>query len=156
MAVITTDEVKVFLQISDTSKDDLIDALIPVVEADITQECNQLPTDVGIKIPASMMIGYLMNKWQSGGKSLGISSESQGEYSYVNTSEFGNNTGYPASITGMLKKYKIARVHFGSVMQTSRDRRGFTPAQLASDLYIAGVEQELLKESGDSVPVIVP
>jgi hypothetical protein len=146
MAVITQDEVKTLLQITDSSKDDLIDMLIPIVEADITKECNVLPTEAGVKIPASMMIGYLMNKWQNGGASLGISSESQGGYSYVSTSEFGNNTGYPASITGMLKKYKIIKPHFGSIMQSSRDRRGMTPAQLATDVYVPGVDQELMNE----------
>jgi hypothetical protein len=138
--------VKVFLQITGTAKDDLIDALIPVVESDIESECNWLPTDAGVKIPATMMVGYLMTKWRGGGASLGISSESQGEYSYVNASEFANKTGYPASITGMLAKYKKTRVHFGSKMQANQDRRGMTPVQLANNEYVEGIDGEILDE----------
>jgi len=45
-----------------------------------------------------------------------------------------------------LNKWRKTRVHFGSIMQSSRDRRGMTPAQLAKDEYVPGVDQELMNE----------
>jgi hypothetical protein len=164
-AVITTDEVKIFLQITDTSKDDLIDALIPIVQDNIIEYCNDDFTTnsvqsfpVGLKLVASQMIGYDMSIMSGGGGSIGMQSESQGEYSY---SRYSSNSGiageYPASILASLNKWRKTRIHFGSVMQSSRDRRGLTIKQLADNKYIAGVENELIYDTDENgVPVIVP
>jgi len=150
MAVITTDEVKVFLQISDASKDDLIDALIPVAQDNIIEYCNDTFSTgfpAGMKIYAAQMIGYDMALMSGGGSSIGMQSEDQGEYSYDRGSASSGQTGeYPASVLAGLNKWRKTRVHFGSIMQSSRDRRGMTPAQLAKDEYVPGVDQELMNE----------
>lgn len=163
MAVITTDEVKVFLQISDTSKDDLIDALIPVIQDNIIEYCNDdftvnsvqtFPT--GMKLPAAQMIGHDMAIMSGGGGSIGMQSESQGEYSYTRSNQ-GSVGEYPQSILASLNKWKKTRIHSGSVMQLSRDRRRLTIKQLADNNYIAGIENELIYETDEnSLPVVLP
>jgi hypothetical protein len=141
MAVITLTEAKVFLQISDTSKDALITALIPIVDADIQDYCNITDTSKpGLKIPASSMIAYLMNKWTSGGSSVGKSSEAQGGYSYTNTPEFGASGGYPATVYGALDKYRMARIGTPKKVQNYRDTRGWTAQELVTNEPEQGVQ----------------
>jgi hypothetical protein len=146
-AIITTDEVKVFLQISDTSKDDLIDALIPEIEANIKEYCNTdftLGWPSGMKIIASKMIGYTMAEMSGGGASIGLQSESQGGYSYTrNTSSMKSEGEYPQSILSALDKWKVSRFQFGSKMTQARDKRGLSLESLASDRQRYSVENEL-------------
>jgi len=149
MAVITVDETKVFLQIasSDSSKDDLIEALIPEIEANIKEYCNQAfaTWPAGIKLVASKMIGYTMSIMAGGGGSLGMQSESQGEYSYSR----GQNeaTGeYPAEILASLNKWKITRAKFGTIMQQSRDFRGQPVEELAEGEYLNGINGVTLED----------
>jgi hypothetical protein len=150
MAIITRAEVKGFLQIKDSSKDDLIDALIPEIQGDIVAYCNNSFMDsngadawpVGIKIPAAMMVGYTMTE-MAGGTSVGLKSESQGDYSYTKDTTTG---AYPDSILKKLDKWRIVRAHFGSKMQQNYDRRGMTPKQLAEDQVVNGIDGELLNE----------
>jgi len=150
MAVITTDEVKVFLQISDASKDDLIDALIPVCQDNIIEYCNDTFATgfpVGMKIYAAQMIGYDMALMSGGGSSIGMQSEDQGEYSYDRgTASTGQVGEYPASVLAGLNKWRKTRAHFGSKMQANQDRRGMTPAQLATGAYVQGVDGVVLNE----------
>jgi hypothetical protein len=141
MAIITTDEVKTFLQITDSSKDDLIDALVPVVDSDITQYCGVSPTAAGAKIPAAMMVGYLMTTMAGGGASIGNKSESQGEYSYTKE----ETRGYPLSVMMMLDRYKVLVPRYGSKMQQPRDRRGESISALAADKYADGVDGIVIK-----------
>lgn len=135
MAVITLDEVKTFLQITGTAKDDLIEALIPQAEAIITNWCNKDYSPdwgVGFKIPAAMIMSDLMNSIASGG----LKSESQGEYSYTRD----GSVGLSSSITMLLAPYKVARAHIGQPLTQSNDRRGMTLTQLARDKRYLEVE----------------
>lgn len=126
MAVITLSEVKVFLQIGDTSKDALITALIPQVEEAIKEYCNVAfvdPWPVGLKLPAALMIGHDMAAMSGGGTSIGLQSESQGDYSYSRgTGTNGANQGsYPDVVLKRLDPYKVSRVHFSTVQTQPRD-----------------------------------
>ena len=46
-------EIKAFLEMTSTSKDDLIDRLIPVIESDIREYCNNGFRDEGVYIQSS-------------------------------------------------------------------------------------------------------
>jgi hypothetical protein len=140
MAVITLAEAKVFLQITDTSRDALITALIPEIEAHIKEYCNvdfADPWPAGLKLISSKMIGYTMAETAGGGSSVGLQSERQGEYAYTRGTTDG---AYPVSILNSLDKYKVSRVHFSTVQTQPRDRRGMTDSQLANDLYVNNVD----------------
>lgn len=138
MAIITLAEVKVFLQISGTSKDALITALTPEIEGFIKEYCNDdfmssdaVPVEewpAGIKLPAAQMIGHSMAEMSGGGASIGLTSEDQGEYSYTR----GETTGsYPPGILAKLNQWRKVRTHFGSYMQQPRDFRGLTTEDIA-------------------------
>lgn len=148
MAVITLEDAKVLLQITGTSKDDLIELLIPRIEAFIRKECNQAFTTWpdGIDLVAAQMIGFQMSQMAGGGGSIGLQSESQGEYSYTR-GQGGANGAYPDSIMKALSQWKITRVHFGTVRQQNMDRRGMELAQLAADEYADGVAGEKYEDS---------
>lgn len=140
MAVITLAEVKTFLQITGTDKDTLIEALIPQAEAIITNYCNKdysADWPVGMKIPASMIIGDLMGAMAGGGASVGMKSESQGGYSYTRD---GGTVGLSASTSMLLDPYKVTRAHFSTIQTQPRDRRGMTNGQLAEDKYVDNVD----------------
>jgi hypothetical protein len=142
MAVITLAEAKVFLQISGTDKDALITALIPEVEAFMREYCNVNFTDpwhAGMKLIASQMIGYNMAEMSGGGNSIGLESESQGDYSYSRGTGNGSES-YPVSITKKLDKYKVSRTHFGQYLTNTNDKRGLTLGQLADDKFVNSVE----------------
>lgn len=148
MAVITLAEAKVFLQITGTTKDALITALIPEIEGHIIAYCNtdfyntaDPPVQVwpsGIKLTASQMIGYNMTTMSGGGGAIGLQSETQGGYSY---SRGQNSSGmaYPDSIVKSLDKYKITRASFSSKMSQNNDRRGMTSESLAQGKYFDDV-----------------
>ena len=121
-SLITPGEVKIFLQMSGSTQDDLIENLIPVVASHIENHCNNnfassssypyvdspysltgyytVDSGVkdypeGLKLPASLMIKHLINSIDSN-----ISSETIGAYSVT----YNNN--YPNSILGLLTPYK--------------------------------------------------
>lgn len=107
MAIVTLSEVKTFLQITDTSKDTLITALIPAIEADYLKIRNYAfdLDDDGVTIiypdgsdyTASLMIGYALNK-----NNTGMKSESLGDYSYTKQDLIGE---YPAEISKRIKTF---------------------------------------------------
>lgn len=152
MAVISLEYAKTLLQISGTTKDLLIEMLIPIVEDNIKEYCNDDFLDdstppveawpAGMKLSAAQMIGYSMSIMSGGGNSIGMESESQGEYSYTRETPAGSaGVGeYPASVLASLNKWRKSRIHFGSVREQSRDRRGLTLPQLAADKYVPGVD----------------
>jgi hypothetical protein len=112
MAIVTRDEVKTFLQISDTSKDTLIDSLIPQVEADFliirNKAFDEDSNDVieypdNCELVASQMIGFHMTSMaQSGGA---FQSESIGSYSYTAKGSEDNILGYPKQIVSRIERY---------------------------------------------------
>lgn len=101
MAIITLAEVKTLLSISDDTKDDQIELLIPIVEDFVVRYCNDDFGDgdgvtsfpAGLKLPASQLIKFAMTY-------KGVSGESIGDYS---VSFFG---AIPESIRTGLKPYK--------------------------------------------------
>lgn len=114
MAITTLEKVKTILQISDTSQDDLIEALIPLVEADFlmirnkafdteyNEDTEEYDTvyPIGSELTAIKMIQHQLSNI----KSQGVSSESLGDYSisYDNAMLV---DGYPKSVVGGIKKY---------------------------------------------------
>lgn len=146
MAVITVSEVKTLLQISDSSKDALITALIPMVQDEVIEYCNYgFGTDLdpvaedwpsGIKIPVAKMIGYNMAQMSGGGASIGLQSETQGGYSYQREGSNGSGSqvsgGYPPSIYTSLDKWRRVSVKNPQKLTQFRDRRLLTLQQIAS------------------------
>lgn len=105
MAIIDLATTKTFLSLTDTSKDALITALIPIIEADYLKIRNtDFDTDDdgvtvypdGASYTASQMIGYQLYK------KIGVKSESFSGYSYQ-----GEETirGYPKTIVDAIDKY---------------------------------------------------
>lgn len=115
--VITIDEVKTLLKITDTTKDDLIETLIPMVQDDISTYCNTTTFYNGMKPCAALMINYLM----SASENTGLQSEGIGTYNYQRAS--GKN-GYPDMIYQTLDKYKISSTKGGSIRLKQNDKRG--------------------------------
>jgi hypothetical protein len=104
MSFISNEEVKKILQITDASKDDAIDLLIPAVQDFIKTYCNNSFLNSegaesfpdGLKLPVAKMIGIDLNK-----KILsGTQSESLGDHSISFTGD------YPASILKTLNHYR--------------------------------------------------
>jgi uncharacterized repeat protein (TIGR02543 family) len=126
-------EVKTLLQITGTTKDDLIAMLIPIVQDDIILYTNNLFADEdgvsdwpqGIKLPAAEMIGYQMAVMSGGGASIGMQSESQGGYSYSRGSgpEVKGESGYPVSIEKKLNKWRLVKVVYTQILTQYRERR---------------------------------
>lgn len=106
MAIVTAEEVKALLAIpsDDVTKDDLIEAMIPIVEDFVKRYCNDEFTDGegvtsfpgGLKLPAAQLIGYQL-------EFKGVAQESIGDYS---VSYFAN---IPDGVKAMLKPYKKLR-----------------------------------------------
>jgi len=146
MAVITKTEAKAFLGITDTSKDSIINILIPEIQGQIEEYCNTDFLDdngvevwpAGIKLTASKMIGFNITELSGAAGSIGMQSESQGGYSYTKAAT--GNQDYPLSILSSLDKWRVARVHFGSLQTQSRDRRGESIESLAKDKYLDGID----------------
>lgn len=113
MAIVTLEQVKTFLQITTDAKDDLIEALIPEVEADFLLIRNREFEDDsnddivypdGAALVASQMIGFLMSDMmKSGGV---VKSETIGSYSW---SADDLSAGYPKAITRRIKRYINAK-----------------------------------------------
>lgn len=140
MALITVDEVKTFLQISGTSKDDLIEALIPEIEDELRSACNRTFLDSdgneawepGLKLPAADMIAFRMDK------SRDLKSETQGGYSY--TRQDIGASGYPVTIEKKIARYTFVSGKFAQKMQAFRDRRGIDLEALEEGKAIRGHE----------------
>ena len=114
--IITRDNTKVYLQISGTAKDSLIDALIPQIEADYllirNKEFDVDSNDYvdypdGSELIAAQMIGYQMSLLANQGGGLDMQSERIGDYSYTRKAggkvEYIN--GYPRSIVGRIERF---------------------------------------------------
>lgn len=149
MAVVSLADVKTLLQITGTEKDPLITLLIPKIEAFIRKECRvdfQDPWPDGLDLVASQMIGFQMSQMSGGGGSIGLQSESQGEYSYTRGSG-GANGAYPDSIMKSLWQWKVTGVRFAQKAEVSRDRRNLTIGSLAEGNYVRGVEGVIIADS---------
>lgn len=140
MALITVDEVKTFLQISGTSKDDLIEALIPEIEDELRSACNRTFLDStgaeawesGMKLLASDMIAFRMDK------SRDLKSESQGGYSY--TRQDIGASGYPVTIEKKIARYTFVSGKFAQPTSAFRDRRGMSLEDLSKGKVWNGLE----------------
>lgn len=144
MAVITLAEYKTLRGITGTAQDAQISALIPIVQEEIIQFCNQdwnagtadedFPD--GLKSVSANMITYQMSGAQAGGKKA----ESIDGYSY--TKDDVGDSGYPVGIEKGLARYRVASVKYGSKQTQFRDKRGM------------GIEALAEGESSYSVPGI--
>lgn len=137
MAVITLAEYKTLAGISDTTKDALITALIPLVESDIIAICNydfgagtaDEDFPAGMKLYASQMITYQI---ASSGKVPTMQSESIDGYSYTRADM--GASGYPASIeSGLASKWRRASFKATQSAGMYRDRRGQSPSELVNE-----------------------
>lgn len=134
MAVITLAEAKTLLQITDTTKDALITALIPIIEDEIREYTNQEWTDAPdtpiwqnwMKLPVSRMIGFNLNK----NAGNGLRSESIGTYSYTKAAMSGS---YPTEIMNAFDKVKVARIQQPKKRQQYREMRGLDEWQLTQN-----------------------
>lgn len=150
MAIINLETVKVLLQISGTSKDELIETLIPMVQDDVITYCRNTFEDedgitvwpAGIKIVAARMIGEQMAEMSGGGVSIGMESETQGGYSYTRGTgvEAKGQSGYSTKTEGMLNKWRLVGVQFAQKMQQYRDRRGLNEQEIAKGYASHGTE----------------
>lgn len=151
MAIIDVDTTKTLLQISGTTKDDLIEMLIPMIQDDVITYCRNTFEDAdgvvtwpsGIQIVAARMIGEQMAETAGGGASIGLTSESQGGYSYSrgsDTSASQGRSGYSLRTEKMLDKWKQVGGVFAQKMQAYRDRRGIDGEDLAEGKAIHGQE----------------
>jgi NADPH-dependent 7-cyano-7-deazaguanine reductase QueF len=106
MAIATLAEIKTLLQITDTTKDELITMLIPEVESDLLEFMNNTFDGVypeWLKPYLADMINYRIQK-----RSGGIASESIARYSVSYKSSQDFIAGYPAEIMkGLYKKRKL-------------------------------------------------
>lgn len=111
MAITTLAGYKTFYNISDTTKDVQISALIPVVEQEYLDVRNvpfeEDPADtivypVGSDVVANMMINFQLSLIEDNGRVA--SSEKIGSYSISYEGSSGGS-GYPSSITGKIKRY---------------------------------------------------
>lgn len=101
MAIVTLAEVKTLLSISDDTKDDQIEMMIPIVEDFVTKYCNDDFTDedgvtsfpAGLKLPTAQLIKFQM-------EFKGVAGSTVGDYS---VSFFAN---IPDGIRSMLRPYK--------------------------------------------------
>jgi hypothetical protein len=149
MAIIDVDTTKTLLQISGTTKDDLIETLIPMIEDDFMTYCrNTFEVDGvvtwpnGTKIVAARMIGEQMAETAGGGASIGLESETQGGYSYSRGTgvDTKGQSGYSMRTEAMMNKWKLVGVQFAQKMQAFRDRRGIPLDDLAEGKAIPGQE----------------
>lgn len=115
MAIVDLETVKTFLQISDSTYDALIQALIPQVEAHF-EEIRGIPFDEdsnevveypdNAELIAAQMVGYLIQTTPlNSGSYNDKSSESIGSYSYSKKTGVEMTMGYPTSIIGRIERY---------------------------------------------------
>lgn len=147
MAVITLTEAKVLLQITGTTQDALITALIPIIEDEIREYTSQDWTDAPdtpswqawMKLPVSRMIGFNLNK----NAGNGLQSESIGTYSYTKAAMSGS---YPTEIMKAFDKVKTARIAQAKVRGQYRELRGLSEANLASGIEPRGSHDQVIDD----------
>jgi hypothetical protein len=147
MAVITLTEAKVLLQITSTTQDALITALIPIIEDEIREYTNQNWTDAPdapswqawMKLPVSRMIGYNLNK----NAGNGLQSESVGTYSYTKAAMIG---AYPAEIMKAFDKVKVASMVQAKVRGQYRELRGLSDANISSGIEPRGSYDQVIAD----------
>lgn len=147
MALITLTETKTLLQITDTSKDSLITALIPIIEDEVKAYCRQDFVDAPavpswkawMKLPASKMIAWHLSKQSASG----MQSESIGTYSYT---QMAQTNGYPEGILESFDKAKIVGILYSGKRGLYRDMRGLTTKQIASGIEPRGNEDLLVND----------
>lgn len=112
--ITTLDKVKLLLGITTNTQDDLINALIPVVEDDFLFIRNKefdvaedgitkiYPT--GSEMTAIRMIAYLLSQKENSNMGEAVQSESISRYS-VTYSDKSSNFGYPKSLTNMIERF---------------------------------------------------
>jgi hypothetical protein len=137
MALITLTEAKLLLGITDTSKDALITALIPIIESDVREYCNKnfqdapaVPSwEAWMKLPAAQMISYQMVA--AGGNAVGMKSESQGGYSYTMQDLEG---GYPKGVWQSFHTHGavMMRTGYQSIKTLYRETRNWTAQELVA------------------------
>ena len=113
MAITTLTFVKDYLDITDTSKDIKITALIPLVEQNYldirnipfdTDENDDIVYPPGADVVASEMIGYKLSTIKDSGRN--VTSESIDSYSISYGDASGSaGYGYPKSITSSITRY---------------------------------------------------
>jgi hypothetical protein len=139
MAVLTVDEYKTLAQITVDTYDDLITAIIPLIEGDMKSICNRTFLDdtgaedwpVGIELYATQMISFNINQLKMDGTN-GMKSESQGGYSYTKDGDL--IFGYPSSIMRGLARYRYISAKESKPLTQFRDRR-YTDLQKLADDY---------------------
>lgn len=142
MAVITLTDAKLFLSITTTAKDALITAMIPEVQGFIVSYCNRTFLDsngaeawpAGMKLIASRMIGWNLSTLGNSG----LSSESQGDYSY--SKDTAGSGAYPKEILTALSGYGYISVGYGQRTAQAIDRRGKSLEDLEDGEYYQGLE----------------
>jgi hypothetical protein len=99
--MITKDDVKAFLQITDTSRDSVIDLLIPLVISQVANICpaaildpDDASFDAGIKLPTLKLIAYELSN------PVGVESEKIGDI----------QTSYPKNIMDYFKPFRKVKV----------------------------------------------
>lgn len=131
MAIITLAEWKTLTGTTGTAQDTQVTALIPYVQADFVEMCNndfgQNTADEawpdGCKLYVAKMITYQLNNMGSDGDEK--KSESIGDYSYTRSDRFGG--GYPAALMQTIAlKYGRVSLKSGTVQTQFRDKRGMS------------------------------
>ncbi len=112
MAITTLERVKLYLTLTDTTKDDLISFLIPLVEADFLRIRNKaFDTDAdtgaivypnGAEITAIQMIAYHLYDSSQEGLAGAVKSESLSRHS-ITYAELVN--GYPGDLVKKIQRY---------------------------------------------------
>lgn len=147
MAVITLAEYKTLRGITVSTYDAQISALIPIVQDEIIQFCNQdwgagtvdEAFPAGLKSVSANMITHQMSGAQAGGKK----SESIDGYSY--TKDDVGDSGYPVGIEKGLSRHRVASVKYGQIQTQFRDKRGMGLQALAegcTDYSVPGLAIE--------------
>ncbi len=133
MAFLTLAEYKVLAQISGTAQDTLLNAILPLVEADIQDFCNRDFAEGypdALKIYAAKMVSYQVASLKQAYNS-GLTSESQGGYSYTKAGNAESYLGYPMDVIGGLRRWRFISGKYGNIETQFRDRRWQSLYELA-------------------------
>lgn len=120
MPIITRENTKLYLGITSTTQDALIDALIPQIESDFllirNKEFDVDSNDYvdypdGSELVSAQMIGYQMSLLANQGGGLDFQAESIGDYSYSRAAGGKENyvNGYPKSLIGRIERFMKMR-----------------------------------------------
>lgn len=111
MAITTAERVKLYLGITDTTKDALIAMLIPLVESDFlrirnkafdTDDNDDIIYPDGAELTAIKMIGYLLYDSKKHGTAAAVKSESLSRHSITFTDLVEQ---YPAGLVSSIQRY---------------------------------------------------